>query len=114
KAKALLVDPRRGYAHELQVHLEDVARKTHPAQRGEKQLGLLLTRTPRDAPIGEPQLERLHMTTDGAFDVVVFPVHIGRHHAAQGDELGAWRYGREKAARQVQAKQLRKRKTGLC
>ncbi len=54
---------------------------------------------PEDAPVGDAHLERADVLAEAAVDVVVLAVDVGGHHAAEGDELGAGRDGREPAAR---------------
>ena len=62
-----------------------------------------------DAPVGHAHAQARHVRAEAAVDVMVLAVDVGRHHAAQGDELGARRDGQEEAARQEEPVQRRTR-----
>ena len=66
-----------------------------------------------DAPVGHAHAQPQHVGAEAAVAVVVLAVHVGRHHAAQRDELRAGRDGREEAAGQEEPVDLAQREAGL-
>ncbi len=64
-------------------------------------------------PDSDPHQQPRHVRAEAAVDVVILAVHVGRHHAAEGDELGAGGDGDEPAAREEEAVQLVERQPRL-
>ena len=60
----LLPDPLRRDSAQSELDFEDVARQTHPADGGSKEIGVLLGRAFEHAAVGDPHLERGDMVTE--------------------------------------------------
>jgi hypothetical protein len=99
-ALALGLDPGRLDARQHALDLEHVSRETHASDGRAEEIGLLGRRAPQHAAIRDAQAQAPHVRAERAGAMVILAVHVGRHHAAQRDELGSRRDRRVEAARE--------------
>ena len=91
----LLPDPLRRDPPQPELHFEDMAGQAHPADRGAKEVRVLLGRAVEHPAIGDPHLEGGDVVAEVAVFVLVLSVDIRGDHPAQGDELRARGHRRE-------------------
>ena len=80
-----------------------------PPRVARKRSALLPGRALDDAAVRHAHAQGEDVAAEAAVAVVVLAVDVGRHHAAQGDELRAGSDGGEEAARQEEAVELEER-----
>ena len=74
---------------------------------------MLRARTRDDAAVGDAQCDGVDVTAEAAVNVVVLPVDVGCHHAAQRHKARARRHRREPPLGQKRPVQLVQRQAGF-
>jgi hypothetical protein len=95
------------------LHLENVARQTHPTHGCPEEFRLHGGAALYDGSVGDHKPDSKNVLSEAAGNMVVLPMHIGSHHSADGDILRSGRYGDEPSAWKQQEVELPEVYAGL-
>ena len=95
-----------GNRHQSNHGARDHPRQPHTTTGRPETLGVLRGRTGVDFTIGTHQIQLHHMLAERSGMVMIFAMHVGRNHAADGDKSRTRRHRNKPAARYKHAKYI--------